>query len=948
MASSEAAGRVAAIPNLDIALPRVPSASIVWNRAVVVASILVVLFTLDRITYLLGDYWLLQSLNQEFVFWTNFKMGAWLYVIGLVVYAAAGIAPVFFHDLPEGRKKWIVPPGILIATLAAYFLAMNYHNFLFGVQDVTFGQVDPVFGKELGFYVFDLPYYWVIWRFLLGASLLMLISSIACAWAARSGKGAPSGMNALGYTIGAVASPVTRIAVGLTGFLIAAGVWLGRYDLLTRDNKSSSIPVGAEYLDVTGLFSTLNYVTITTLVVLGVTGALVYACGALHKAANGNKSDVEDARDTWRTARKVILIAIAVDFTFMGFVELRDMVFVQPNEPVVQLEYIARHIDATRTAYDMNSIEEIEYLPNVPGDPVPSTGQLLNSPTLQNMPLWPGFVSYLERLLDPQHSQRVVKLGGDDMIYGPTLDIFQQQQKLRTYYRFINIDYVRYNIDGEKKMFVSAVRELPLYEPVPWLHYWGQRFMLFTHGFGLVMAEAGNVTPEGDPDYVSHNIPSVTNARELTVENERIYYGEGASTIAFTNVDRMKELDYPTEQDRAEMILPEDVNAGVRLDSMLKRIVFGWRSGKFANLVFSDLINDSTRTHFYRRPMERLQRAAPFLYYDSNPYAVVIDGRIVWMVNALTTSNDYPYSMHGELGDKSDERSPFPTPNLWANYVEDSVKASVDAYTGEISFFKISDGPVIETWASIYPGLFKPETEMPDGIRAQLTYPMHLFHVVFDDLYIFYHMQDPMYFFNQEDMWDDGDEVLGPIMDSGKAITFSIEPYPLLLETGVGGKPSSSADPQYSMVMVFTPERALNLRAIPVVYQDWPDYGKRFVLTIPKGTYFMGPEQADAAIDQDPEISQRFALWTRQGMEVIRGHTSLVPIGNEIVYVEPIFLRSQQNPLTQLKRVIVVFREQVAMAETLEAALRQVMEQARYSDAETSELAEPAHELAQQ
>ena len=318
------------------------------------------------------------------------------------------------------------------------------------------------------------------------------------------------------------------------------------------------------------------------------------------------------------------------------------------------------------------------------------------------------------------------------------------------------------------------------------------------------------------------------------------------------------------------------------------------------------------------------------------------------MVNALTTSNDYPYSMHGELGDKSDERSPFPTENLWANYVEDSVKASVDAYTGEINFFKISDGPVIETWASIYPGLFKPETEMSDGIRAQLTYPVHLFHVVFDDLYIFYHMKDPMYFFNQEDMWDDGDEVLGPIMDSGKSITFSIEPYPLLLETGVGGKPRSSEDPQYSMVMVFTPERALNLRAIPVVYQDWPDYGKRFVLTIPKGMYFMGPEQADAAIDQDPEISQRFAWWTRQGMEVIRGHTTLVPIGNEILYVEPIFLRSQQNPLTQLKRVIVVFREQVAMAETLEAALTQVMEQDKcIRTPMTSELTE-AHELAQQ
>ena len=406
-----------------------------------------------------------------------------------------------------------------------------------------------------------------------------------------------------------------RIALGLTGFLVAAGVWLGRYDILTRDNKSSSIPVGAEYLDVTGLFSTLNYITITTLVILGITGAVVYACGALYTAANGTKSDVENGREAWSKASKAILILIAADFAFMAMVELRDMVFVQPNEPVVQLEYIGRHIDATRTAYDMDSIEEIEYVPNVPGDPMPSARQLLSSPTLQNMPLWPGFVSYLERLLDPQHAQRVVKLAGDDMIYGPTLDIFQQQQKLRTYYRFINIDYVRYKIDGEKKMFVSAARELPLYEPVPWLHYWGQRFMLFTHGFGLVMAEASDITSEGDPDYVSYNIPSVTQARELKVENERIYYGEGASTIAFTNVDRMKELDYPTEQDRAEMILPEDVNAGVRLDSMLKRRSCSAGAAGSSPIWYSAISSRMRHvTHFYRRPMERLQRAAPFLY----------------------------------------------------------------------------------------------------------------------------------------------------------------------------------------------------------------------------------------------------------------------------------------------------------------------------------------------
>jgi uncharacterized membrane protein (UPF0182 family) len=183
-------------------------------------------------------------------------------------------------------------------------------------------------------------------------------------------------------------------------------------------------------------------------------------------------------------------------------------------------------------------------------------------------------------------------------------------------------------------------------------------------------------------------------------------------------------------------------------------------------------------------------------------------------------------------------------------------------------------------------------------------------------------MKDPMYFFNMEDMWDDADEVLGPILDTGKAITFSMEPYPLMLETGNGVLPRANPPVQYSQAMVFTPEKALNLRGIPIVYQDPPDYGKLVVLQVPKGQYVIGPEQADSTIDQDPFISQNFSWWNRRGMEVIRGHTSLLMVGKEVLYVEPIFLRSQQNHLPQLKKVIVVFRGRPFMQNTLPEAVR--------------------------
>jgi len=302
------------------------------------------------------------------------------------------------------------------------------------------------------------------------------------------------------------------------------------------------------------------------------------------------------------------------------------------------------------------------------------------------------------------------------------------------------------------------------------------------------------------------------------------------------------------------------------------------------------------------------------------------------MVNGMSISDKFPYARYSELGDKSDERSPFPGDNKWVNYVEDSVKATVDAYSGEVTFYKVDNNPVIDTWESIYPGLFTDIDKMPGGLRRQITYPTQLFHYQFDDLYIYYHMNDPMYFFNLEDMWDDGDEVLGPVIDSGKAITFSIEPYPLIMATG-GLLPESGDATQYSMLMPFTPEKALNLRAIPMVYQDGADYGKLAVLEVPKGNYIMGPEQADALIDQDPEISQNLSWWTRRGMEVTRGHTLLVPFANEVMYVEPIFLRSQQNPVSQLKKVAVVFRERVAMGDSLEQAVRKVFDKIEGSGA---------------
>lgn len=900
---------------------RMPSSAQVWRRGIIVAWVVLAAFFADQLTLLLSDLWLLESLGLDAVFWTNFTMGAILFVCGALAFAAAVAFPALLHPLSKSARRFALGAAGLIGLLAGFLLTTHYQEFLL-VNGQPFGESDPIFGLDIGFYTFTLPAWWVIWQTSLWFFLVMLASSVICAHFSRRDEAASAGSRVANW-LGAVATPPTLIALGGLGVVVAVGVWLGRFNLLTQDGYATSVFTGASYIDVEGLLSTLNQIHLTAIIVLGLTVAVIILLRALHQRTIGRANGRWPRRVRWAGAAAVTVIA--ADLAFAGAVSLRDTVEVTPNQPVIQLPYMERHISATRRAYGLDKVEEIEFTPRNGDASTPDLERILASSTMRNAPLWPAYVSYLEQLVDPQHAQRILQTGGDSMIYGPSLEIFRQQEKLRTYYDFLDVDVLRYTIDGEKVVLASAVRELPILEPQPWLAWWGQRFMLFTHGHGLVMAPVGQVTSEGDPVFVSGQIPVETTWPQVAAANPQVYYGEGNASMAVSNVRAMAELDYPTAQGRAENVLPLDVPAGVPVDSVLKRLVFGWQSGEFWEMVFSTLITPETRVHYFRQPLERLQHVAPFLYFESNPYATIVDGEITWLVNAVTTSDQFPYSKHEFIGDKSQSRSPAAVATRRINYVEDSVKATINAATGQVQLYKIADAPVINSWAAVYPSLFVNGDQMPAEVRQQLTYPLQLFHLQFDDLYIYYHMNDPMYFFNMEDMWDDADEVLGPVLDEGKAITFSIEPYHMLVETG-GILPASAEKQQFVMTMPYTPEGARNLRAMPMVYQDGQDYGRLMVLMIPKGVFVTGPEQADAIIDQDPDISEKISWWNRLGTEVIRGHTSLLLIDDEIVYVEPLFIRSNQNANTQLKRIVAVVRGQAHMAETLEGALRLALE----------------------
>jgi len=338
-----------------------------------------------------------------------------------------------------------------------------------------------------------------------------------------------------------------------------------------------------------------------------------------------------------------------------------------------------------------------------------------------------------------------------------------------------------------------------------------------------------------------------------------------------------------------------------------------------------------TRIHIYRTPMQRIRRIAPFLFLDSNLYAFIADKKILWMINALTTTENYPYSFREVFGDKADERAVEKFPEKIINYAEDSVKICMDAYTGDVKFYKIADDPIINAWDRVYPGFFEPISSMPEEVEAQLTYPLQWFHIQFDDIYKRYHQKHPIEFYNVEDLWDDADEVLGSLgaglteFGTGDQMTFSYEGYNILLDpadlpTGAGiGEPGEL---QFTMIMPYTPEGARNLRSLVMALQDPGHYGELLNLRVPQGVFIPGPEQADTSIDNDAQVNQQITLWVRHGSEVIRGHTILLPVAGDLVYVEPLWIVSLQNRLPQIKLFSVVYRGRTTMGITLEEAFR--------------------------
>jgi uncharacterized membrane protein (UPF0182 family) len=749
----------------------------------------------------------------------------------------------FLVATPQGPQTITIDPATLrplvllaaaaVALMTGLFAGGHWDMWLYYIYGTPFGKADPILGRDIGFYVFALP----LLEHLHGLLLFLFLVMIATAAVAY----VLGGEAALHPTRGVWVSPAaTRHIGGLAAGLLlvlAFGAWLQVPGLLTL---RSGVVWGASYVDVHARMPALR-----ALAAAGIIGAAIAVWAALSQR---------------RLLRLVLAGAPYVIVAIAGpvYAAVIQRFVVAPNEQVRETPFITHNIHATRAAFALDQVMERP----LSGEAHLTRADLeRNAATIENVPLW------------------------NDR---PLLDTFGQLQEIRTYYDFFAVDNDRYTIDGKYRQIMLSARELNS-QSLP-SRTWINERLTFTHGYGLTLGPVNEVTREGLPVLFIRDLPPVSTA-DLQVTQPAIYYGELPNDHVFVNT-RTEEFDYPRGDDNVFATYKGE--GGVALSNAFRRLMFAIRF-RSTDTFFSPNLSSSSRVMLYRRIAERVERIAPFLEYDPDPYLTISGGRLVWMQDVYTTSDRYPYS----------------TQIRGVNYIRNSVKVTIDAYHGTTTFHVIDPtDPVAQTVGKMFPGLLRPLETMPEDLRTRLRYPQQIF-AMQAAMFATYHMLNPAVFYNREDQWE------VPTFDVGGQPQ-AMHPYYTIM------KLPGEAGPEYIQMLPFTPRQKDNLAAWMVARSDGANYGKLAVFQFPKQTVIFGPKQVAARISQDQVIAPQITLWNQQGSEVIQGTLLVIPIEESLIYIRPLYLRAAGGSIPELKRVIVAYQNQIVMEETLDASLERI------------------------
>jgi len=746
------------------------------------------------------------------------------------------------RDLASRRGlKWLaIAASAVPALLAGIGLAVNWEQVLLYLHAQPFGHADPIFGLDASFYVFSLPLYALLRSFLWSAAVAATIGTAAVYYIYFQAERARANIDELAALKNTPAAQRTHLAILAAALLLlhAVGLYLGRFELM---HQPGGLFTGPGYADVHG---TLPLLTVQAIVAALAALGVVFAVAA----------------SRWRV---LIAIGVVVLATFLGgglYAPFLQRFVVTPNELERERPYLAHHISATNLAYALHRVVERNLSEE---EQITMADIERNSETINNVRLWD---------------------------HAPLLDTFGQIQEIRTYYDFVSVDNDRYRINGELRQTMLSPRELNS-ESLP-SRTWVNERLTFTHGYGLTAGPVNRVNEQGLPVLYVQDLPPRATVPELEVTRPEIYFGEVARDYVFVNT-KQEEFNYP-EGDLNIFSIYEG-EGGVELGSVWRRLLLSAHT-RDLKMLLSDDFTDETRILLYRNIEQRVRKVAPFLSFDRDPYMVIDNGRLYWILDGYTISSRFPYAQ--QISGQ-------------ANYMRNPVKVVLDAYHGTMSFY-LSDpeDPIAQAWASVFPGLLRPLDDLSASLREHLRHPADYF-TVQTEMYATYHMRDVNTFYNKEDQWS--------VPEVGEV---RMEPYYTVMRL------PGEVDAEFIQMLPFTPRLKDNLAAWMVARNDGDLLGQLVVYAFPKQRLIYGPTQMVGRINQDPVVSQQITLWDRAGSNVIRGTLLVIPIEQSLIYIQPLYLRSEGGRIPELKRVIVGYGNSIAMGVDLEDALERIFGEA--------------------
>ena len=825
-----------------------------YNRWIIIGVVLILTYIILNTLKSIYVEWLwFDGIGLRPVYSKVLGTQAWLFAGGAAIFLAYFVSNAYYAARPILRSPGpglddaeaaglrrvyllaLIAGSIFLALIFGTIAATHWEVILVFLNGQSFGIDDPQFGRDLGFYVFDLPAIQFAYGWLMGVAVITTLTA--------------AGLYLFRFLLlGESASRQSRVHLSLL-LLVIVGLFVARYwfDRFELNFSDAGAVFGATYTDV---HARLPFIYISM--------ALAVITGAALLATTFGRSIMlpVGAGIAWAFVATVgggLYPASVQRFT------------VQPNELEQERVYIERNIEATRAAFGLSQIEERPY---------PAEAEVTQSEIDAN----PETVNNI-RLLDVR----------------PLLDTYGQIQTFRPLYEFIDVDVDRYEIDGVDRQVMISARELSSDRLPADARSWVNQRLQFTHGYGVVMSPVNEVVQEGLPTFFLQDIPV---QGKLEVSQPGIYYGEQPDHYVIVKTNAL-EFDYQTGEEIEQTVFTGE--GGASLGSIFNRLAFAWEFGDINMLISGSLTSDS-RVLFRRNIQQRVEEIAPFLELDQDPYLVLAEGRLYWIQDAYTTTDRYPYSEPAPAG---------------YNYIRNSVKVVINAYDGETTFYLVDEeDPIIRTYAKIFPDLFTPFDEMPESLFEHIRYPEDLFLAQLNN-YRIYHITDPVARFNQEDVWSIPTELFG---ESSSPIP--VEPYYVIM------KLPGETEAEFVLIMPLTPARRQNTIAWVAARSDGENYGKLVTFRFPTDSLVFGPQQIESRIDQDPAISAQISLWNQSGSSVIRGNLLMIPIGNGNLFVEPIYLQAQTSQLPELKRVVVVNGNRIAMEPTLAESIAVVFGEA--------------------